>query len=69
MSLQGGAVLPCSVTELTRVLGIPGKVASCGWKWIKINESKVCVCVYIYTYIYRSQRACTFAVDITVASR
>lgn len=27
MSLQCGAVLPCSVTEFTRIFGIPGKVA------------------------------------------
>lgn len=29
VSLQGGVVLPCGVTELTRVLGIPGEVAPC----------------------------------------
>lgn len=29
VSLQGGVVLPCGVTELTGVFGVPGKVAPC----------------------------------------
>lgn len=33
VSLQGGAVLPRSVTELAGVLGISGKVASCVSRW------------------------------------
>lgn len=32
VSLQGGAVLPCGVTEFTGVLGISGKVASCVYR-------------------------------------
>lgn len=29
VSLQGGVVLPCGVTEITGIFGIPGKVAPC----------------------------------------
>lgn len=30
VSLQGGVVLPCGLTEFTGVFGVPGKVAPCG---------------------------------------
>lgn len=45
VSLQGGVVLPCGVTELTGVFGVPGKVAPCRRERHvkKPNQKSVCV--------------------------
>lgn len=70
VSLQGGVVLPRGVTELTRVLGIPGEVAPCRERqveWdVKIQTKWSAVNLFMMLH-HNNTEGSTFAIDIAMA--